>query len=286
MHRWKITISYKGTDFCGWQRQEPGVPSVQQVIEDAVFAFCGQRVTLHVAGRTDAGVHARGQVAHLDLAPGKTFLEGAVLVRALNALLRPAPVAVLAAQGVDRQFHARFGAINKLYSYTLVQRAAPPVLERDSVLHVRKPMDIDAMRAGAAFLIGAHDFTTFRASGCQARSPLRTLDRLDIRAAPYDDQGGERIVFFVEARSFLHHQVRNMVGSLLLVGEGAWRPEAIADALAARDRRCGGPTAPAHGLCLERVDYPPPPYSSAGGSEAKGEDAADGCPGGGAPCGA
>lgn len=255
MQRWKLTISYLGTGFSGWQRQEDGIASVQKTIEDAVFSFCGQRVTLHVAGRTDAGVHARGQVAHLDLAPGKKPWDGAEIARALNALLRPAPVAVIEAVSVAADFHARFGAVNKLYSYTIVNRPAPPVLDRETILHVRRKLDIGAMRAGAAHLIGHHDFSTFRASECQAKSPMRTLDRLDIGLSAYDSCGEKRITFLAEGRSFLHHQVRNMVGTLLLVGEGKWSPEDVAVALAARDRTRGGPTAPPQGLCLERVDY-------------------------------
>lgn len=255
MQRWKLTISYLGTGFSGWQRQEDGIASVQKTIEDAVFSFCGQRVTFHVAGRTDAGVHARGQVAHLDLAPGKKPRDGAEIAKALNALLRPAPVAVIEAVPVAADFHARFGAVNKLYSYTIVNRPAPPVLDGETVLHVRRKLDIEAMRAGAAHLIGHHDFSTFRASECQAKSPMRTLDRFGITVSPYDSQGGKRFVLLAEARSFLHHQVRNMVGTLLLVGEGKWSPEDVAVALAARDRTKGGPTAPPQGLCLERVDY-------------------------------
>lgn len=255
MQRWKLTLSYLGTDFSGWQRQEKGIASVQQSVEDAVFSFCGQRVTIHVAGRTDAGVHARGQVAHLDLMPGKKLWDGAEIAKALNALLRPAPIAVIEAVPVAEDFHARFAAVNKLYSYTIVNRPAPPVLDSATVLHVRRALDIEAMRAGAAHLIGHHDFSTFRASECQAKSPMRTLNRFDIGLSAYDSHGESRLTLLAEARSFLHHQVRNMVGTLLLVGEGKWAPEDVATALAARDRTKGGPTAPPQGLCLERVDY-------------------------------
>lgn len=259
MQRWKLTLSYLGTDFSGWQRQEEGVPSVQKAVEDAVFAFCGQKATLHVAGRTDAGVHARGQVAHLDLAPGKSARDGAEIAKALNALLRPLPVAVLRAEEVAPDFHARFHAVNKLYSYTVVCRPAPPVLEAQTALHLRRALDVPAMRKAAARLVGHHDFTSFRARECQARSPEKTLDRLDIESTPCDGFGGERLVFLAEARSFLHHQVRNMVGTLLRVGEGKWSAEEVSEILAAKDRTRAGPTAPPQGLCLERVDYGAPP---------------------------
>lgn len=250
-----MTVSYLGTAFSGWQRQEDGIPSVQHSIEEALFAFCGQRITIHVAGRTDAGVHARGQVVHLDLAPGKKPWTGTEIAKALNALLRPLPISVIEASLADADFHARFGAVNKLYSYVIVNRPAPPVLEGGTALHVRRALDVSAMRAGAAFLIGQHDFSSFRATECQAKSPVRTLNRLDIVDSAYDPFGGKKIVFLAEARSFLHHQVRNMVGTLLLVGEGKWTPDDVGAALAARDRRKGGPTAPPQGLCLERVDY-------------------------------
>lgn len=258
MQRWKLTLSYRGSGFAGWQRQSGGVPSVQHAVEAAVEAYCGQKITLHVAGRTDAGVHARGQVAHLDLAEGKVSRSGFELAKALNALLRPLPVAVVEATPVHERFHARFDALRKLYSYSVVARAAPPVLEAETVLHLRRIPDVAAMRDGASYLVGHHDFTTFRARACQAKSPQRTLDRLWIECAPYDDFGGVKIILFAQARSFLHHQVRNMVGTLLRVGEGAWPPEQVARALAARDRCVGGPTAPSHGLCLERIDYPDP----------------------------
>lgn len=255
MQRWKLTIEYDGRPYSGWQRQEPGVPSVQQAVEDAIFAFCQQRITIHVAGRTDAGVHARGQVAHFDLDYGDRPLTGHDLAKALNAHLRPQPVAIINADAVHPEFHARFDAVNKLYCYRIVNRNAPPSLDDGKVLHIRRTLDINAMRAAAQYLLGKHDFTTFRDSECQAKSPIKTLERLDIDAVPYDEHGGREIRFLAEARSFLHHQMRNMVGTLVQVGEGKWVPDDVKSALDARDRTRGGPTAVPDGLYLMRVDY-------------------------------
>lgn len=253
--RWKLTIEYHGGGFSGWQRQEDGIATVQKAVEDALYGFCQQRLTLYVAGRTDAGVHARAQVAHVDVNYGNKDLTGEELAAALNAHLRPQAVAVLAAHPVPSDFHARFSAINKLYAYRILNRQAPPALDEGRVWHIRRPLDLEAMRAAARHLIGHHDFSTFRDSECQADSPVRTLDRLDIMEAPYDGQGGRLVTIEAEARSFLHHQVRNIVGTLAKVGEGKWTPDDVARALAARDRTKGGPTAPAHGLTLMRVDY-------------------------------
>ena len=245
MTRWRLTIEYDGGPFVGWQRQDNG-PSVQAALEDAVLAFCGEQVTAHAAGRTDAGVHASGQVCHIDIARATT----ASTVRdALNAHLRPAPVAVLEARAVGEDFHARFSATGRAYRYRIFTRKAPPVLARGLVWWQAGKLDIVAMRAAAAHLVGHHDFTSFRATLCQARSPVKTLDRLDIANDGYE------IHIVAEARSFLHHQVRNMAGTLALVGRGRWSPDDVAHALAARDRAAGGPTAPPEGLCLERVDY-------------------------------
>lgn len=257
--RWKLTIEYQGTPYAGWQRQE-NVPSVQQAIEEALTAFCQQDIRLHVAGRTDAGVHARGQVAHFDLdyrdrddAP--RALSGFELMKALNAHLRPQPVAIIAAEKVDPEFHARFHATNKLYTYRIVNRPAFPALERDNVWHFKKPLDAAAMHDAAQVLLGHHDFTTFRDSQCQAKSPMKKLDRLDVEQRPYDHADGMEILIHAEGRSFLHHQVRNMVGTLALVGEGKWTKDDIHTALLAKDRTAGGPTAPADGLYLMRIDY-------------------------------
>lgn len=247
MTRWKLVLEYDGGPFVGWQLQDNG-PSVAAALIAAVRALSGETVVVTAAGRTDAGVHATGQVVHLDLAKA---LPPARLVAALNHHLRPWPVAVLAAEPVAAAFHARFDAIGRAYRYTILNRRAPPVLDRGRVWHVPAALDLDAMRAAAAMLIGRHDFTSFRAALCQAASPVKTLDRLAVEALP-----GERIVIAAEARSFLHHQVRNIVGTLVEIGRGRRHAGAMAEILAARDRRAAGPTAPAEGLCLVRVDYP------------------------------
>lgn len=255
MKRWKFIIEYNGGRFAGWQRQEDGIATIQAAIEQAIFKFSGQQITLHVAGRTDAGVHARGQVAHADLAPFKKPMEGFEVAKAINAHLRPRKISVVKAEVVDSEFHARFHAVNKLYRYRILCRPAPPALERGLVWHHKRPLDEKAMAAGAKFLLGHHDFTTFRDSACQAKSPMKTLDRLDVQTFDYDGCGGREIIIEAEGRSFLHHQVRNMVGALALVGEGKWQPLDIKTALEARDRKAGGPTAPADGLYLMRIDY-------------------------------
>lgn len=255
MQRWKLVIEYCGAGYAGWQRQEQGIPSVQQAIEDAIFAFCQQRLTLHVAGRTDAGVHAVGQVAHFDLDYGARGLTAHELLMALNAHLKPQPVAIIAAEKVSAEFHARFDATNKLYCYKILNRQAPAAIDDGRYWAIRRTLDVEAMRLGAKHLLGKHDFTTFRDSDCQAKSPLKTLSRLDIEAIPYDEHGGRAIHIYAEGRSFLHHQVRNMVGTLELVGAGKWHPDRVKDALEAKDRSAGGPTCPPDGLFLMRVDY-------------------------------
>lgn len=252
--RWKFTIEYNGARFAGWQRQEAGIPSVQGAIEQAIFKFCAQEVTLHVAGRTDAGVHAQGQVAHADLAAFKKQMSPFEVAKAINAHLKSQRISIVKAEVADPEFHARFHAVNKLYRYRILNRPAPPALERGLVWHFKRNLDVKAMREGAQFLLGHHDFTTFRDSQCQAKSPMKTLDRLDVIAQD-DGYGGQEIRIEVEGRSFLHHQVRNIVGTLALVGEGKWAPEAVKAALEARDRAKGGPTAPAEGLSLVRIDY-------------------------------
>ncbi len=249
MPRYRLTIEYDGTGLVGWQRQPEGV-SVQGALEAAIAAFCGERVTVHGAGRTDAGVHALAQVAHVDLSramPPET-IRGAV-----NHHVRPQAISVLAVEEAPDDFHARISARGRVYCYRILNRRAPPALERGRVWHVAPPLDLAAMRDGAAHLIGHHDFSTFRDSLCQAKSPVKTLDALDFT------QAGDEIHIEARARSFLHHQVRNMVGTLKLVGLGSWRPEDVATALAARDRRAGGPTAPAAGLTLIAVHYPKAP---------------------------
>ena len=254
MTRWKLTIEYKGTDYSGWQRQD-NVPSIQQAIEEAIQKFCQQDITLHVAGRTDAGVHARGQVAHFDLDYGGRALLGFDLAKALNAHLRPQPISVVSAEEVSEDFHARYGATNKLYRYRIINRSAFPAIDHGLAWHVKKPLDAQGMHLAAQVLVGHHDFTTFRDSQCQAKSPEKTLDRLDVTTREYDAQGGREIIIEAEGLSFLHHQVRNMVGTLALVGEGKWDSDDVKTALAAKDRTRGGPTAPSDGLYLIRVDY-------------------------------
>lgn len=229
--------------------------SVQGTIEAAIEKFCQQKVTLHVAGRTDAGVHAKGQVAHVDLADFKKPMEGFEVAKAINAHMKSHRITIVKAEIVEPEFHARFHATNKLYRYRIISRPAPLALERGLVWHTRRPLDAGAMHEAAQTLLGHHDFTTFRDSACQAKSPMKTLDRLDVTARPYDDCGGVEIIIEAEGRSFLHHQVRNMVGTLALVGEGKWAAFDVKTALDARDRTKGGPTAPAEGLYLMRVDY-------------------------------
>ncbi len=246
MPRYRLTIEYDGTGLVGWQRQPQGL-SVQEALETAVMRFCGEKVTVHGAGRTDAGVHALGQAAHLDLGravPSET-LRGAI-----NHHLRPAAISVLAAEPAPEDFDARLSAIQRVYVYRILNRRAPAALDRGRVWRVAPPLDVEAMREGACHLIGHHDFTTFRDRLCQARSPLKTLDALEI------SRNGGEIRIEARARSFLHRQMRNMAGTLELVGIGRWRPDDVAVALAARDRRAGGPTAPAEGLYLVEVKYP------------------------------
>jgi tRNA pseudouridine38-40 synthase len=245
MPRYKLTVEYDGTALVGWQRQKNGL-SVQEVLETAVARFCGESVVVHGAGRTDAGVHAIAQVAHLDLARDCAPLE---MLGALNHHAKPASVAVLDVERVAASFDARRSARGRAYLYRIVNRRAPLALERGRAWHVGPALDAAAMHEAAQLLLGRHDFTTFRDSLCQARSPVKTLDRLDVL------RDGEEIRILAEARSFLHHQVRNMAGTLKLVGAGKWRVADVGAALEARDRRAGGPTAPPDGLYLVRVVY-------------------------------
>jgi tRNA pseudouridine38-40 synthase len=245
MPRYKLTLEYDGTGLVGWQRQANGL-SVQEILETAVERYCGVRATVHGAGRTDAGVHALGQTAHVDL-PCEASVE--VIRNALNQHVKPSAVAVLAVEAVAESFDARRSARGRVYRYRILNRRPPPTLERGRVWHVGRHLDVEAMQEGARILIGKHDFTSFRDSLCQAKSPVKTLDRLELARL------GEEIHIEARARSFLHHQVRNMVGTLKLVGEGKWRVADVAAALAARDRRAGGPTAPAEGLYLVEVVY-------------------------------
>lgn len=246
MPRYKLTLEYDGTGLVGWQRQATGL-SVQEILETAVERFCGEAVRVHGAGRTDAGVHALAQVAHLDL---RRETDPEEIHGALNFHVRPHAVSVLAVEPVPGTFNARVSARSRHYRYRILNRRSPPALERGRVWHVGPPLDVAAMREGASHLLGKQDFTTFRDALCQAKSPVRTLDVLDVAGI------GEEIVVEARARSFLHHQVRNIVGTLKLVGLGKWSPLHVKRALEARDRRSGGPTAPPQGLCLVAVIYP------------------------------
>ncbi len=251
MPRYKLIIEYDGGGFVGWQRQTNG-RSVQAALEDAVAGFCGEATTLTAAGRTDSGVHALGQCAHVDL----TREWSAETVRdAVNAHLGDAGVAVLSAEMVGEDFNARFSATERRYLYRIANRRAPLALDRGRAWHVPRPLDAGSMAEAAACLVGHHDFSSFRAAECQAASPVKTLDQLDV------ERIGPEIHVTAAARSFLHHQVRNMVGTLALVGHGKWTPDDVAGALAACSRAAAGPTAPPDGLYLTGVTYGEPPPS-------------------------
>jgi tRNA pseudouridine38-40 synthase len=245
MPRYRLTLEYDGTPFAGWQRQADQ-PSVQQALEEAIERFSGETVVTQAAGRTDAGVHALGQVVHFDT---EREWDANRIREALNYHLKPAPIAVLESVAVGADFEARFSALARHYEYRILNRRPRPALEEDRVWHVPVRLDAEAMHAAAQLVIGQHDFTTFRDSQCQAKSPVKTLDRLDVR------REGEHVVITAGARSFLHHQVRSLVGSLKLVGEGRWPIEEMRRALDARDRARCGTLAPATGLYLTRVDY-------------------------------
>lgn len=245
MPRYRIIIEYDGTPFVGWQYQADGL-SVQGALQAAIARFCGESVAVKGAGRTDAGVHALGQVAHFDLARDWDAFR---VQEAINFHLKPHPVAVLHCALVDEAFDARFSATRRHYVYRILCRRSRPVLSANRVWWVLHPLDAQAMADAAQVFVGHHDFTTFRAAQCQARSPVKTLDRFDVA------REGEEIVLRVSARSFLHNQVRSMTGSLKLVGEGKWSARDLRGALEAHDRTRCGPVAPASGLYLERVDY-------------------------------
>jgi tRNA pseudouridine38-40 synthase len=255
MTRWALRLEYDGTPFVGWQRQVNGL-SVQEVLEQAATHLNGgQKVASIVAGRTDAGVHAEGQVAHIDLPDGRSPRS----VRdALNFHMKPHPVVVLDAVAVSDDWSARFSANRRAYRFRILNRRSRPALMAGRVWHVPVPLDATAMHAAAQRLLGRHDFTSFRAAACQAKSPIRTLDRLDV------SRDGDMIEIVTEARSFLHHQVRNFAGTLKLVGEGSWPVERVTAALNARDRAAAGPTAPPDGLTLIRVFYQVDPFGSQG----------------------
>ena len=248
MPRYKLTVEYDGAPFVGWQRQANG-RSVQQAIEEAIARLTGVEPRIRGAGRTDAGVHATGQVAHVDL---DRLWSGDKLREALNAHLRPDPVAILLAEEAPDSFDARYSAIARHYRYRIVNRRAPLTLDRGRAWQVGRALDAEAMAGAAARLLGTHDFTTFRSTECQAKSPVRSLDRLAVT------RHRDQVLVEASARSFLHNQVRSIVGSLKLVGEAKWSADDLQAALQARDRTACGPVAPPGGLTLVQVDYPPP----------------------------
>ncbi len=254
MPRYALLVEYDGRPFAGWQRQAE-LPSVQGAIETALGALEPGPHTIAAAGRTDAGVHARGQVAHCDLQKDWPPFR---LSEALNHHLRPAPVAIRAAARVDDTWHARFSARQRRYLFRLLMRRAPATLEDGQVWRVRHSLDPAAMQAGAEYLIGQHDFTTFRSTQCQARSPVKTMDRIEIHQV--SGPAGPEIRFDLTARSFLHNQVRSIVGTLERVGAGAWEPHDVERALKARDRAACGPVCPPDGLYLMHVGYPRDPF--------------------------
>jgi tRNA pseudouridine38-40 synthase len=261
MPRYRLVIEYDGTPFTGWQRQING-RSVQQAVEEAIERFAGEAVRVHCAGRTDAGVHALHQVIHVDLA---AEWRTDTVRDATNAHLRPEPVVVVSAAEVSRRFHARLSAVKRHYLYRILNRRPPPGLDMNRVWHVPWPLDAAVMQSAAQLLVGRHDFTTFRAAECQANSPIRTLDRFDV------ERIGEEIRIHASARSFLHHQVRSMVGTIMKAGSGRWQVEDVRAALEARDRARCGPMAPASGLYLVGVDYASADHRALDDADAEGQ---------------
>ena len=255
--RWAFRLEYDGAAYVGWQRQATGL-AIQQIIEEAASELShGQPITCHAAGRTDAGVHAEAQVASMDLPePNRLPWQSDRLRDALNFHLRPHPIVATRVALAPPDWHPRFSAVLRAYRYRILNRRPRPALAIGHVWHVERPLNVEAMATAARSLLGRHDFSTFRARSCQASGPVRTLDRLDL------DRSGDLITVHTEARSFLHHQVRNMVGTLALVGAGRWPIDRVAQALASTDRRNGGPTAPPDGLALVRVDYPIDPFAA------------------------
>ena len=257
MTRWKIIIEYNGQGYSGFQWQ-PDVPTIQGEIEKALYNFCQQNIRIVGAGRTDAGVHANGQVAHFDLdyktSDGQDRpLNGFDFAKALNAHLMPHPIAILDAQNVDDDFHARFGAKKKHYFYRIINRPNRLALDMGRAWWIKKPLNVTAMNAGAQHLIGEHDFTSFRDTKCQAKSPIRSIDELYVESK--DILNGQEIIIHAKGRAFLHHQIRNIAGTLAYVGEGKWQPDDVLTALNAKDRTAGGPTAPADGLYMNKIDF-------------------------------
>ncbi|MGD7069130.1 tRNA pseudouridine(38-40) synthase TruA [Acetobacter sp. AAB5] len=253
VQRWAVKLEYDGTGLVGWQRQKSGL-SVQSLLEAAAARLAGNRpVSSITAGRTDSGVHALAQVAHLDFPADVRFSRHSVR-EGLSYHLKPHNVVVLDAAQVDTDWSARFSATWRSYQYRILNRRSRPTLLAGNVWHVKSTLDVEKMQEAANILVGPHDFTSFRAVACQAHSPMRTLDQLDV------SRHGDEVIVFAKARSFLHHQVRNMVGTLKLVGIGAWQPERVAEALKARNRCAAGPTAPPEGLYLNGVGYDPDPF--------------------------
>lgn len=246
MTRWRLTLEYDGGPFMGWQRQDHG-PSVQQTLEEALQGMTGEQTAVHAAGRTDAGVHALAMAAHVDIAREMTPHR---LREGLNALVRPQPVSVLEVEQVADDWHARFSCTGRRYLYRILSRRAPAALDRGRVWHIPVELDVDAMAEGAAMLVGRHDFTTFRSAQCQSDSPVKTLDVLHV------ERSGEEIHVRAAARSFLHHQVRSMVGCVAMVGRGQWKPYDMRKALEARDRAALGFNAPPDGLYFAGASYP------------------------------
>lgn len=245
MFRYKITLEYLGKNYCGWQRQKESL-SLQQVIEEAIFAFSKEKITLVVAGRTDSGVNAYGQVAHFDL---EKYYDPRRLRHSINHFARPHTIGVIKAEIVDETFNARFSAKTRHYVYKILNRDAVNIINKDLQTTIRHRLDIDAMQKAANYLIGYHDFSSFRASECQSKSPMKTIDTIKII------KDRDNIEIHVSALSFLHHMVRNIVGNLLMVGNGTWNPEKVKEILLAKDRKAGGPTAPPEGLYFVKVDY-------------------------------
>jgi len=245
MYRYKITIEYLGTNLAGWQRQS-GVMSVQQILEEAIYKFSGEQVTLFGSGRTDAGVHAIAQIAHFDISK---YLEPYKIIRAINYFVRAYTVVVCDCELVDGNFHARFSATARHYVYRILNRPYHSVINLDRVWWISLPLDLPAMQKSSSYLLGKHDFTSFRAGSCQSKSPIKTLTKLDII------KENEEIKLYFSAPSFLHHMVRNIVGSLVLVGKNVWQAEYVKEVLEAKDRKAAGSTAPACGLYFLKVDY-------------------------------
>ncbi|MBN8512237.1 MAG: tRNA pseudouridine(38-40) synthase TruA [Rickettsiales bacterium] len=244
-YRYKITLEYLGTGYCGWQKQQSAL-SIQEIVEDAIYCFSKEKVSLIVAGRTDAGVHALGQVAHFDLS--KKF-DPQRLMLAINHFCRPHTVGVVSAQVVDKSFNARFSAKSRHYVYRILNRRSVNIVQNGLFCWIRHNLDTQAMQEAANYLVGKHDFSAFRASECQAKSPVKTIDKIEII------RNGDVIEIYVSALSFLHHMIRNIVGNLLMVGKGQWPKEKILKILEAKNRSIAGPTAPAEGLYFLRVDY-------------------------------